>query len=396
VIIRAVVVAGSLALPALGAETPGTSSAWARFFDLTNPYVSVNYTYDTNLLRLDDIVPAPKTRWDQYVTLGVGFSSNVQVSRQRFVVEGVYNPVWYDNYSEYNYNGGNASATWHWSGTEKLTGTFGYRFRRSLRDFANEVGAPPPKNERIKSIRTENHVHGSANYDLPDNWKLGGRADYADISFTSIHALDLKRTSGGATLSWISRASNELGMDFEVIDGVYSNAEAADFTEYSIGPVLKWKYSVRTQMTASAGYTNRHNKGRNPTTFGSPVYRVDFTIADAGRGSLTASAYRELSNLGDEIADYAVVDGVSIEPGWTLSNGLSVQVLGRYEHRDFETAAGSTGRLDDVGTVSGVITWPIGTHLKISGTITTERRSSTRLYQDYEYLQSQVQIVGTF
>ena len=389
--IRSVAVAACLSLPALGAATTDTSGAWRHFFDLTNPYISAAYTYDSNLLRLDDITPAPQTRWDQYVTLGLGFASDVQLSRQRFVVDGVYAPRWYHTYNEYNYNAGNASAIWHWTGSETLTGTLGYRFRRSLRDFANEVS---PK--RTKSMRNENRILGSADYDLPDNWKLGVRGDYADIVFSSTKSLDLKRTSGGMSATYVSRAGNELGMDLDVIDGVYDNTGAADYTEYTIGPVLKWKYTVRTQLLATAGYTSRHNKGIRPTTFGSATYRVALTIADAGRGSLKASAWRDLSNLGDEIADYTIVDGVSLEPGWTLSNGLSLQLRGSYEHRNFEISAGSTGRIDDVGTVSGVAQWPIGRHLTLSGTIATERRSSTRLYQDYEFLQQQLEIVGTF
>jgi hypothetical protein len=393
--LRSAAVAACLSLPALGADATDASGALRHFFDVTNPYVSANYTYDSNLLRLDDIAPAPQTRWDQYVTLGLGFASNVQLSRQRFEVEGVYNPRWYHTYSEYNYNGGNASAIWHWTGSETLTGTVGYRYRRSLRDFANELWNPV-RPERAKSMRNENRILGSADYDLPDNWKLGARGDYADIVFSSTKVLDLKRTSGGLDATYVSRAGNELGFGVDVIDGNYSNAGAADFTEYTIGPALKWKYTVRTQLTATAGYTSRHNKGFRPVTFGSATYRVALTIADAGRGSLKAEAWRELSNLGDEIADYAIVDGVSIEPGWILSNGLSLQVRGSYEHRNFETGAGITSRIDDVGTASAVASWPIGRHLTLSGTITTERRSSTRLYQDYEFLQQQLQITGTF
>jgi hypothetical protein len=394
-IVGSVAVAACLSVPALGAASTDTSGAWRRFFDLTNPYVSANYTYDSNLLRLDDIAPAPETRWDQYVTLGLGFASDVQYSQQRFVVDAVYNPRWYHTYSEYNYNGGNASAIWHWTGNETLTGTLGYRFRRSLRDFANELWNPV-RPGRFKSMRNENRILGSVDYDLPDNWKLGARGDYADIVFSSTKSLDLKRTSGGVATTYVSRAGNELGMDLDVINGVYDSAGAADFTQYTIGPVLKWKYTVRTQLVATVGYTSRHNKGIKPSTFGSATYRATFTIADAGRGSLKASAWRELSNLGDEIADYTIVDGVSLEPGWTLSNGLNLQVRGSYEHRNFETSAGSTGRIDDVGAVSCSAEWPIGRHLTVSGSFTTERRSSTRLYQDYEFIQQQLQITGTF
>jgi hypothetical protein len=45
--------------------------------------------------------------------------------------------------------------------------------------------------------------------------------------------------------------------------------------------------------------------------------------------------------------------------------------------------------------VSGFLDWPIGRHFKITGGISRGKRSSTRLYQDYEFFQQQFEIVGT-
>ena len=76
--------------------------------------------------------------------------------------------------------------------------------------------------------------------------------------------------------------------------------------------------------------------------------------------------------------------------------GMTVRLKGSYEHRDFRDASGSRARLDDVGALSGFLDWPLGRHCKLSAGVTTERRSSTRLYQDYEYLLQQIQVTGLF
>ena len=386
----AAVAAIGLSLPSLGAESAASSDRLTHFLDFFNPYMSLSYAYDSNVLRLDDITPLPDGRADQYGTLALGFDSTMQKGAQKFDVNGEFNARRYHIYDQYNYQGGRALAIWHWEASQAWTGTAGYKYLRTLRDFANEIS---PK--RTMNMRNEHRVFASADDALSDHWKWGLRGDAADIKYTSTKTLDLQRTSGGTTFSYISKAENELGLDLNVINGNYTQGEAADFTEYAAGPVLKWKYTVRTQLYAQAGYTQRHNRGRNPSTFGAATGKVTLTIADAGRGSLKASAYREFSNLGDEIADYTVVDGLSIEPGWTLSNGRSFRLHGSYEHRDFRTSQGSTGRLDDVGTVSGFLDWPLGNHIKITAGLTTERRSSNLLYQDYEYLQQQIGIVGT-
>ena len=75
---------------------------------------------------------------------------------------------------------------------------------------------------------------------------------------------------------------------------------------------------------------------------------------------------------------------------------MTVRLHGSYEHRDFINGGGITARLDDVAQISGFLDWPIGRHFKLTGGITTERRSSTRLYQDYEYLKQEIQITGSF
>ncbi len=389
------VVAGALggALPALAAQADLAhgGSTWARFLDVTNPYASLNYAYDSNVLRLDDVTPAVNGRADEYGTLALGFAADLVESRQQFKINGEFDAVRYNHHSDYDYRGGRFGAVWHWTESDTLTGTFGYRFRRSLRDFANELSPNRPFD-----MRTENRVFATADWDLPDNWKTGFAADFADITFTATPALNLQKTIGGATLTYVSAAANELGVGLLATHGNYVNNPHSNFDEYTIAPTLKWVFTVRTQLTADAGYTKRNYSDAARPNYGGFTGHLNFTIADAGRGSLVARAYREVSNLTDEIPDYAVVDGVALEPAWTLSNAMTVRVHGSYEHRDFINAGGITARLDDVAQISGFLDWPIGRHFKLTGGITTERRSSTRLYQDYEYLKQEIQVTGSF
>ena len=385
----------SLGAFAAQADLSHGGSAFARFLDVTNPYVFFNYAYDSNVLRLDDVTPAEGGRADEIGTLALGFNSDIESSRQLFRVNGEFDAVRYNNHDRYDHQGGRFAAIWHWTGTDALTGTAGYRFRRSLRDFANEFSSERDPN-RPFDMRTENRVEGSADLILADNWKTGVRGDFADITFTETPGLNLRKTTAGASITYVSHAANELGFDLEGIHGNYVNNSGSDFNEYTVGPTLLWKFTIRTQMDASVGYTQRDYSAGQRFNYGGVTGHVTFTIADAGRGSLVAKGYREVSNLTDEIPDYAIVDGVSIEPGWTLSNSMTFRLHGSYEHRDFRNAGGVTARLDDVAQISGFLDWPIGRHIKLTAGLTTERRSSTRLYQDYEYLKQEIQITGLF
>lgn len=362
-----------------------------HIFDVLNPYASVNFTNDSNVYRLDDQAVSIGDRGDQITTLAVGFDSKIRSGQQQYLLSGEFSPTWYNHHSNIDYNGGKAAAVWHWVASDVFEGNAGYRFSQTLRNFANQLYP-----NRVVDVRTENRVLGSADHDLPGNWKAGVRADYADVTFNHSVKLDIDRTTAGATLSYVSRAGNTLGFDVQWLHGDYKDSSTLDFNEYTVGPTLQWKFTVRTQLNGTIGYTQRDYTNSTRQNYGDVTGRFTLTIADAGRGSLSATIWRELSNLGDEVAEYAVVNGIAIDPAWTLSNGLTARVHGGYEHRDFRVVTGlEPDRIDDVGNVSGFLDWPIGRHFKLSGGVVVERRSSTRTLQSYQFLQQQIQIVGT-
>jgi hypothetical protein len=391
--------AGSLetAPTPLGIPNPGNedkshgADSLGHIFDVLGPYASLSVTNDSNVYRLDDQSVSIGERGDQITTLAVGFDSKLRSGQQQYLLSGEFSPTWYNHHSNINYDGAKAAAVWHWVASDELLGTAGYRFSQTLRNFANQLYP-----NRVVDVRTENRVLGSADRNLPGNWKVGVRGDYADVSFNHSTKLDIGRTTAGATLSYVSRAGNTLGFDVQWLHGDYKDSSTLDFNEYTVGPTLQWKYTVRTQLNGNIGYTQRQYTNSTKPNYGDITGRFTLTIADAGRGSLSAAIWRELSNLGDEIAEYVIVDGVGIDPAWTLSNGLTARVHGGYEHRDFRVVTGvESDRIDDVGNVSGFLDWPIGRHFKLSGGVVVERRSSTRYLQSYQFLQQQIQIVGT-
>ena len=391
--------AGSLETPATPVDIPNPGNedkshgadSLGHIFDVLGPYASVSVTNDSNVYRLDDQAVSIGDRGDQITTLAVGFDSKLRSGQQQYLLSGEFSPTWYNHHTNINYNGGKGAAVWHWVASDELVGTAGYRFSQTLRNFANQLYP-----NRAIDVRTENRFLGTADRDLPGNWKVGVRADYADVTFDHSVKLDINRTTGGATLSYDSRAGNTLGLDFQWLHGDYKDSSTLDFNEYTVGPTLQWKYTVRTQLNGNIGYTQRQYTNSTRQNYGDVTGRFTLTIADAGRGSLSASIWRELSNFGDEIAEYAIVDGFGIDPAWTLSNGLTARVHGGYEHRDFRVVTGvESDRIDDVGNVSGFLDWPIGRHFKLSGGVVVERRSSSRYLQSYQFLQQQIQIVGT-
>ena len=117
-------------------------------------------------------------------------------------------------------------------------------------------------------------------------------------------------------------------------------------------------------------------------------------MADNGRNQLQADVWRDLSNLGDEIAEYAVVNGISVEPSWSLTETLNLRINASYENRDFKVDPLESDREDDVYTAGAFVDWEISRNITVSVGVDAQRRSSTRELQDYDFNRFQVEIVG--
>jgi hypothetical protein len=298
--------------------------------------------------------------------------------------------AFYNNYDELDYTGGKAAAVWHWSAGESTTGRIGYKYRRSLRDFANQL-----RLDKVKDLRSENQFLGDIDIDLPGNWKLGMRGNLADISYSDTRALDLERTTGGAELSYVSRAGSEIGLDAEFVNGDYDVNPAANFDEYTIGPTLDWQLTTRLKLEAKLGYTSRDVADAAREDYDDITGRIALIMADTGRSKWTATIWRDVSNLSDEIADFALVHGISIEPSWQLPSGLALSLHLGYENRDFPIDAPIADRQDDLYTAGASADWPFSRNVKLSVGVDLQQRSSTRDLQDYDYGNVRVQIIGS-
>jgi len=379
-------IAACLAAPARAADESAT-----RFLDAMNPYASIGYGYDSNVFRYDkDLETVPGGRSDQFAVLSAGFESNtLQVSQQKYDFSGEISHTLFSDHSDLDYTGGKLNALWHWVAGQTLAGDLGYRFKRSLRDFANQSSL-----DKRQDIRTEHQLLAAADIDLPGPWKTGVRGDVSDIGFSDNDTLDMRRTTLGANVDYVTTAGNVLGFDAEYVLGDYDINNVANFDEYTVGPTLEWKFTSRSQLEAKVGFTSRNNDSPVRADYDGITGRVTFTTAENGRYQLKAAAWRDLSNLGDEIAEYAVVDGVSIEPIWYLTEKVNLRVEASYENRNFQVDPFKSDRQDDVGAAGAFVDWEIARNIKLSAGIDSERRSSTRALQDYDFNRFQIQVIG--
>lgn len=387
--LAAAVALACFSVPTLAANGVQGDDQWVRTLDLLNPYASVAYAYDSNLFRVDDAVPTAEGRSDQVATLSAGFDAEIRSGQQRYELGAMVNHNLFNTYDYLDYTGGKATAFWHWSVGDAATGSVGYQYKRTLRDFANQLAV-----QKTKDIRTEHKLAASGDIDLPGQWRLGLRADVADIGYSNTKTLDLLRTTAGAGLNYVSRSGNLIGFDAEFIKGDFDSNPNSDFDEYNIGPTLQWHLTPRTLIDAKVGYTSHNYRTPAKVDYDDVTGRVALRMADDGRGKMTATLWRDISNLGDESADFAVVNGVKVEPSWKLPNGMDLRLNASYEKRDFQEELAGLVRKDDVYTGGVFLDWGVARNITLTFGVDAQRRSSTRPLQDFDFARVQLQVTG--
>jgi len=398
-------VAATLCAPAFAADEVATDEGVVRVLDAFNPYVTVGYGSDSNLFRLDEEafdsneelpVASKGDLSDQYAMLSAGFNADIARSLQRVELYGEVNHKLFNEYDDLDYTGSKAGAIWHWRLSDLTTGTGGATHVRALRDFANQQSL-----NRAKDLRMENKLLGSANIGLKGPWRLGVRGDFAEISFSETERLDLQRVTGGASIGYQTDAGSLFGFDAEYIIGDYDNNPLSDYDEYTLGPTLEWKFTERTSMTARVGYTNRDQSDPLRDDYDGVTGRVVLNFANDERNGVKFSLYRDLSSLGDEISEYAEVNGIEVEPRWQLREGLDVRLLAGYEQRNFnrdldaELLGLDPNRDDDVVTAGAFVDWVITRNIKLSFGADMQRRESTRELQDFDFHRFEIRITGS-
>ncbi len=222
------------------------------------------------------------------------------------------------------------------------------------------------------------------------------RGAFADIAFDPSERLDLQRAVAAINVGYASTAGSVIGLDAELVQGRYDINPNADFDEVTVGPTLDWRPTDRTQVEGRIGYTKRDNLSRLRADYDDVTGEVALKFNnDAGR-KVTARVYRDITNLGDETAEYALVTGVSIEPEWQLSGALDLRVRAAYEQRDFQATEQVTDRKDELASGGVFLDWNARRNVTVTVGGDMQSRCSNRALQDYDFGRFQLQVTARF
>ena len=380
-----------VAVPA-GAKAQGKAPP-ARGFQ---PYAQAGIVYDSNLLRLssDEKDRLDGDASDYYATVEAGVDGKLEVSRQKIVIDGRIFHNKYDHFDDLDYTGGHGRLAWEWQWNPRWSGDVGYVYDRRLRDFSNQIGAIPRKD-----LRTENRGFASLTRTLGSGFALELGASAADVQFDETSSLDIDRRTLSAGLFYETLRDTLIGIEAEYLDGDFKDGDARDYEESRAHATLDWQMTKRSRLDARAGFTKRDYSNSERPDFDGFTGEARLVNRGPGRSKWALSLWRKISSLGDEVANYAIIDGISIEPEWGLGRSSALRILLAYEKRDFKGLRSIDvadleleSRDDDIYTAGIWYDLGIAEFFTLSLGYTAEKRDSTRDTAEYDFNRLELRI----
>ena len=355
--------------------------------------------YIDNLFRVSDSTEVqtstgtPLASDTEYTAQG-GVRLDWLLGRQRFLADLSINYNHYDQFDFLDYTGGDAYASWRWGWGDFWNGELGYNFRRAQASFAELV----PINRDINTLlelETRNQVFAYVERKLDPRWRLRFGGDWADSEFRIRTQRDRTRTSGSLGLFYYSQADNSIGLqgifksvDFPINEQSTTGPINNDYFEADVHVVVDWAVTSLSQVQLRAGYVRRDQTDQPELDFSGGAARLNYIWRPTSKTWLTLSGWHELTDVMFDATNYAVTDGVSIEPRWFITKKLILRLSGAYEHRDFRgadpTSGIESGNKEELFRYGVSLQYDVLRNLRIYLDYKNEERSSTQFSRNYD------------
>lgn len=330
-----------------------TAPATAALSDTIFPFLATSYSYDDNLLRLDDNVPGYNgPRSDTSRQIQAGFLFNRPIGRQILSGQAKWSRVSFQNFDRLDYNGKDFQADLEWHIANHLQGHLGSTYSQTLTPF-NDFQST----ERNLRVRRRDYVDGA--WRFHPSWRLRGALSRERYSYdlpamrlsnriedVSEFGVDYSTPSG----SLIGIQLRHLKGDYpQRANGVQSGVDNA-YTQDEVKANIYWRYSEITQVQLLAGWVRRGHTfytGRDSTGTNG---RLVVNWAPLGKVRFTGSLWHEFGTVENALISSSLNNGASLAATWDITAKVRMDAQLRREKRDFSAASGLVFPVDVTDT----------------------------------------------
>jgi len=364
--------------------------------DKFEPYVFAGALRDNNLFRSES------NEEDETIAhLGVGLKSDLKLSRQHLLLDGVVDRAKYDNFDELDHTRIDGRATWDWQLGNLWSGKLGYRYQRQLSSFTEQF-------VREKDMRTRNVGFYEIGYQLHPDWRLAAAVDYTDVSYEERKRLDRDVIGSQFSVLYRNTLNTRVGVSVRYAnnnlkDSVVNNVTVDnDYDEWTTSGLFYWEGSSKSALEARLGYTQLSYNELDDRDFSGLSSRLTYFWTLTGKTKVDISVWQEPSSLNDEIASYVLSRGVSVTPVWSATPKISLEGQVSYNNDDFKgnndirQELGLEKRKDDTWLYRLSANWTPRQFLRVSLSYINEQRDSSVDIRDYNDQRAEARLQFSF
>lgn len=304
---------------------------------------------DDNVLRR----PAGDTAADTYRVSSFGIKVDLPFGRQRLRGDLTVDAVRYDTFERFDLDGHEGRALWQRGEDETQRVRLGVSQRRALASLASvQAGVQ----SSVPNALTTRRAFASGEARLAPAWQLALEASRFEQENAAAERLpnDLELDRAEASLAYVSRAGNRLGLRADIARGTLPNAQpvagmAVDnsYRQRELAAFADWRPGGHTRLRARWGRVRRSYGELPERDFEGGVGELALVWMPTGRLELSALAQRAISETEEIHVSFVLAERAALTARYRLGGKTELSALLETSDRRFLGEAGQV-----LGTVA--------------------------------------------
>lgn len=347
--------------------------------------VSASLRNDDNVFRVPDGInvatPDGELRRSDWIyTLGAGVTLEIPVSRQRFAVSYDLTRTRYGHFTNLDFDGFEARATWYWEFGRRASGTAGVSRTETRADFATSLGRTP-------NTLTSTRAYVSGAYPFHAEWQVNWGLSHAqgrnsdalnqvsDNDGTTVFG-ELRHVTGRG--SYVGLQGTYTKVDFINPLVTFAGVLDSSYTQYSLGIVGAYTLGGSSSITAALSQSRREPEASGGTSTSATTGSLALNWQPTGKTTLAVSIARDFSPPENITVSGSVANTYGMVLNWRATAKVSVRAQASWQDRNYLFAANNPAlrRRDKTNVQSLSATYAVLDKLSLTLSGTREQRDS--------------------
>jgi exopolysaccharide biosynthesis operon protein EpsL len=296
----------------------------------------VSWHHDDNLLRVPDDDPGyGGQRGDNWRQVDAGASFEHLYGRQRVQASVQLSQVNFDHFSQLDYDGKDARATWFWQLGNHLEGRLGASYVELLAPYTDLRTSE-------RNLRVQHSTFFEGAWQPHPRWRarLGFQEDRYSYELFSQRPNNRRERAVESGVDYVAPSGSEAGLVLRRLEGRYPYRRpfalaTDDFEQDEYRLRVNWLASAKTTVSLLAGWTARDQGAFGPGRVSGVTGRLAVAYEASAKTSVNAAIWRDFAPIESNVVSYTLNRGASIAAAWQATAKVQAGASVAFEQRDY-------------------------------------------------------------